>query len=236
MLPACWAWRMGQFSTRQATCLETRECGKTHPCGGACSRPNSVYLAMPSPQLHTPTRPPATLPLPSTKAEFTPLAEWVREAALFDAVSSIGFFRNYLTGRAIRAWHKARGLGVGRGGWGVLHDSRVAGRCWRMRLCRRACWWSVCATGKVAGVRLAGAACQGFRGFRHRAAGAGPACLLGREPRDGCAPRDRRTQKPRRWCAAGTLAACATPSRAGCSPRSRPSCPRFPRSGGTLTI
>ena len=42
------------------------------------------------------------------KAEFTPLAEWVREAALFDAVASIGFFRNYLTGRTFRAWVKVR--------------------------------------------------------------------------------------------------------------------------------
>ncbi|KAI8468855.1 MAG: dynein heavy chain, N-terminal region 2-domain-containing protein [Monoraphidium minutum] len=40
------------------------------------------------------------------QAEFTPLADWVREAAMFDAVASIGFFRNYLTGRTFRAWVK----------------------------------------------------------------------------------------------------------------------------------
>jgi dynein heavy chain len=40
------------------------------------------------------------------QAEFTTLAEWVREKTLFDLISSIGFFRNYLTGRAFRRWHK----------------------------------------------------------------------------------------------------------------------------------
>jgi hypothetical protein len=30
----------------------------------------------------------------------------VREAALFDAVASVGFFKHYLTGRTFRAWAK----------------------------------------------------------------------------------------------------------------------------------
>lgn len=42
------------------------------------------------------------------QAEFTPLAEWVREKTLFDLISSIGFFRNYLTGRCFRRWLKVR--------------------------------------------------------------------------------------------------------------------------------
>lgn len=45
---------------------------------------------------------------PCTQAEFTPLAEWVRERTLFDLISCIGFFRNYLTGRCFRRWHKVR--------------------------------------------------------------------------------------------------------------------------------
>lgn len=40
------------------------------------------------------------------QAEFTSLAEWVREKTLFDLISSIGFFKNYLTGRSFRRWHK----------------------------------------------------------------------------------------------------------------------------------
>jgi len=40
------------------------------------------------------------------QAEFTTLAEWVREKTLFDLISSIRFFKNYLTGRAFRRWHK----------------------------------------------------------------------------------------------------------------------------------
>lgn len=42
------------------------------------------------------------------QAEFLPLATWVREAALFDAVSSIKFFATYTTGRAFQRWHKVR--------------------------------------------------------------------------------------------------------------------------------
>ncbi len=42
------------------------------------------------------------------QAEFISLAEWVREKTLFDLISSIGFFKNYLTGRAFRRWHKVR--------------------------------------------------------------------------------------------------------------------------------
>lgn len=42
------------------------------------------------------------------QAEFTTLAEWVREKTLFDLISSIGFFKNYLTGRSFRKWHKVR--------------------------------------------------------------------------------------------------------------------------------
>jgi hypothetical protein len=41
------------------------------------------------------------------QAEFVPLALWVRQASLFDLVSNIGFFKNYITGRAFRRWHKA---------------------------------------------------------------------------------------------------------------------------------
>lgn len=40
------------------------------------------------------------------QAEFTSLSEWVREKTLFDLISSIGFFKNYLTGRCFRRWHK----------------------------------------------------------------------------------------------------------------------------------
>jgi dynein heavy chain len=43
------------------------------------------------------------------QAEFVPLAFWVRQASLFDLVSNIGFFKNYITGRAFRRWHKASG-------------------------------------------------------------------------------------------------------------------------------
>ncbi len=57
---------------------------------------------------------------PKPQAEFTSLAEWVREKTMFDLISSIGFFRNYLTGRAFRRWHKVSvhtptGGGRGRG-------------------------------------------------------------------------------------------------------------------------
>eukprot|EP00201_Polytomella_parva_P020499 CAMPEP_0175042260 /NCGR_PEP_ID=MMETSP0052_2-20121109/2450_1 /TAXON_ID=51329 ORGANISM="Polytomella parva, Strain SAG 63-3" /NCGR_SAMPLE_ID=MMETSP0052_2 /ASSEMBLY_ACC=CAM_ASM_000194 /LENGTH=3805 /DNA_ID=CAMNT_0016305023 /DNA_START=33 /DNA_END=11446 /DNA_ORIENTATION=+ len=41
------------------------------------------------------------------QAEFTTLAEWVREKTLFDVISSIGFFQNFLTGRCFRRWLKA---------------------------------------------------------------------------------------------------------------------------------
>lgn len=40
------------------------------------------------------------------QAEFVPLASWVRQHSLFDLVSNIGFFKNYITGRAFRRWHK----------------------------------------------------------------------------------------------------------------------------------
>lgn len=39
------------------------------------------------------------------QAEFVPLAEWVRQQSLFDSVSTIGFYKNYITGRAFRRWH-----------------------------------------------------------------------------------------------------------------------------------
>lgn len=39
------------------------------------------------------------------QAEFVPLAEWVRQQSLFDSVSAIGFYKNYITGRAFRRWH-----------------------------------------------------------------------------------------------------------------------------------
>ena len=41
-----------------------------------------------------------------TQSEFTSLAEWVREKTLFDLIASIGFFKNYITGRCFRRWHK----------------------------------------------------------------------------------------------------------------------------------
>jgi dynein heavy chain len=44
----------------------------------------------------------------SNHADFTPLAEWVHESTLFDAVSRIGFFKNYLTQRAFSRWHQVR--------------------------------------------------------------------------------------------------------------------------------
>lgn len=40
------------------------------------------------------------------QSEFTTLAEWVREKTLFDLISSINFFKHYLTGRCFRRWHK----------------------------------------------------------------------------------------------------------------------------------
>lgn len=40
------------------------------------------------------------------QAEFVALEAWVRQSSLFDLVSNIGFFKNYLTGRAFRRWHK----------------------------------------------------------------------------------------------------------------------------------
>jgi dynein heavy chain len=40
------------------------------------------------------------------QSEFTSLAEWVREKTLFDLISNIDFFKNYLTGRSFRRWHK----------------------------------------------------------------------------------------------------------------------------------
>ena len=46
------------------------------------------------------------------QAEFVGLAEWVRQASLFDLVSAIGFFRHYITGRAFRRWHQVGGVGA----------------------------------------------------------------------------------------------------------------------------
>ncbi|KAF5838995.1 dynein heavy chain, N-terminal region 2-domain-containing protein [Dunaliella salina] len=40
------------------------------------------------------------------QAEFTTLAEWVREKTLFDLISKIRFFKNYLPERSFRRWHK----------------------------------------------------------------------------------------------------------------------------------
>jgi dynein heavy chain len=45
------------------------------------------------------------------QAEFVPLAEWVRQQSLFDSVSAIGFYRNYITGRAFRRWHSVSAPG-----------------------------------------------------------------------------------------------------------------------------
>ena len=52
-----------------------------------------------------PQSPPPT-PLGILQSEFTSLAEWVREKTLFDLIASIGFFKNYITGRCFRRWHK----------------------------------------------------------------------------------------------------------------------------------
>ena len=40
------------------------------------------------------------------QAEFTPLAEWVRERSMFDLITQISYFKHYLTGRAFRRWHR----------------------------------------------------------------------------------------------------------------------------------
>eukprot|EP00878_Enallax_costatus_P031474 GHUV01034420.1.p1 GENE.GHUV01034420.1~~GHUV01034420.1.p1 ORF type:complete len:647 (+),score=200.09 GHUV01034420.1:874-2814(+) len=40
------------------------------------------------------------------QADFVPLSAWVRQTSLFDLVSNIGFYKNYITGRAFRRWHK----------------------------------------------------------------------------------------------------------------------------------
>lgn len=40
------------------------------------------------------------------QAEFVQLSAWVRQKSLFDLVSNIGFYKNYITGRAFRRWHK----------------------------------------------------------------------------------------------------------------------------------
>eukprot|EP00798_Chlamydomonas_sp_ICE-L_P012760 gene12760-16011_t len=40
------------------------------------------------------------------QAEFYSLSEWLREKTLFDLISNLGFFKNYLTGRCFRRWHK----------------------------------------------------------------------------------------------------------------------------------
>lgn len=34
------------------------------------------------------------------------MAEWMREKTLFDLISSLSFFKNYLTGRSFSRWHK----------------------------------------------------------------------------------------------------------------------------------
>ena len=69
-------------------------------------------------RLHTCTRARARPPC-SLQAEFTSLAEWVREKTLFDLISAIGFFRNYLTGRCFRRWLK---VGAGRAA-GPVHGT-----------------------------------------------------------------------------------------------------------------
>lgn len=40
-------------------------------------------------------------------SEFYSLGEWVREKTMFELISSIGFYKNYIIGRAFRRWHKA---------------------------------------------------------------------------------------------------------------------------------
>jgi dynein heavy chain len=43
-----------------------------------------------------------------SQAEFTPLADWVRERSMFDLIRQIGYFKKYLTGRAFSRWHQVR--------------------------------------------------------------------------------------------------------------------------------
>lgn len=98
--------RMQASGSRQAECragqwLEAGakrwHCGMSWKFGQACAaQPKAVhsYGCLPS--------------TTAQQAEFTPLAEWVREKTLFDLISAIGFFRNYLTGRCFRRWLKVR--------------------------------------------------------------------------------------------------------------------------------
>lgn len=51
------------------------------------------------------------------QAEFTPLDTWVRHSSLFDLLTNIGFYRNFLAGRAFKRWHKV--CGCRRGSVGV---------------------------------------------------------------------------------------------------------------------
>lgn len=58
------------------------------------------------------------------QAEFVPLAEWVRQQSLFDTISAIGYFKNYITGRAFRRWHKVCTLQImHQATWHVLKPS-----------------------------------------------------------------------------------------------------------------
>lgn len=71
------------------------------------------------------------------QAEFTPLAEWVRERTLFDLISCVGFFRNYLTGRCFRRWHKVSGQPTS------IYMEQHGGRHWRLANVRRSAQGSV---------------------------------------------------------------------------------------------
>jgi dynein heavy chain len=47
------------------------------------------------------------------QAEFTPLAKWARDKMMFDLVSKIDYFKNYLTRRCFRRWLKVRAAAGG---------------------------------------------------------------------------------------------------------------------------
>lgn len=99
--PLCWTccrWSQAHKDQMQATMPSSR------PTHAQSSSPH----ASPPPIPPAPSPPVPASPSPSLQAEFTSLAEWVREKTMFDLISSIGFFKHYLTGRAFRRWHKVR--------------------------------------------------------------------------------------------------------------------------------
>jgi hypothetical protein len=77
----------------------------THGCLHPSSRELACHSAVVASSCHPRLRFASLLRAP-VQAEFTNLAEWVREKTMFDLISSIGFFKNYLTGRAFSRWKK----------------------------------------------------------------------------------------------------------------------------------